>query len=429
MALSLTGASKILKVFYLPQMQKVFNTQTILWDRLERGTKWNPEGKNFTLGINFGRHAQAGSGRTGSGATLPAAAEMKYENAIVPAAYLYTRIEIEGPVIKAARSNAGSFVRAVRSQVEGATESTKKSLNRQANGDGRDWLGFYRTGTGTAAGTMDDGGPSHGRVAGGPNPHANVFFQPGVLTLADLIDATDNATVLDSNYSITVGAENATDFSYAVTAGGNIDAVAATGEDYYVLAGTLGFQMTGLRAIISNVDPVLLAGGLHGLTVAAAPWWVGQVVGSYQTASLQDLRFPLLNRVISRVSQNSPNGKEDIKFILTSYRGQDAYYDLASNERIAVNTMVLDGGFEGVEFSGIPIVADPEHSDGEFDFIVPDALKILTVGGEIMEWMEEDGNMLSRVANKDSYEATLFGYVNLGTPRRNSLGALIGINV
>lgn len=419
MGLSLTTGSAILKTFYLPPLQRLFNKQTILWDRVERNTKWNPEGKNFTLGLHYGRHAQAGSGRTGTGATLPAKSNQSYQNATVPAAYIYTTIEIEGPVIEAARSNAGSFVRAVRSEIEGAAESTRKSLNRQANSDGRDWLGFYRSGTGTTSGTMDDGGQNSGTA------HAATFFQPGVPTVVDLIDATDNATVLDSGVTVTVGAEAATNFAYEVTTGGNIDGSAAAGADYYVLAGTLGFQMTGLQAIISDANPVLLSGGLHGLPVAANPWWKSQVVGS--TSSPQDLRFPLLQKVVSRVAKNSPNGKDDIKFILTSFEGSDNYYELAANERIAVNTMVLDGGYEGVEFSGIPIVADPEHWIGSYSFIVPDALRICQV--KDVDWMDRDGNVLSRVANKDAYEATLFAYMNLGSPMRNSLGKLIGINM
>ena len=387
-----------------------------MWDRVERNDKWNPEGKNFTLALHYGRHAQAGSGRASSGATLPQKATQKYANSVVPAAYLYTTIEIEGPVIEHARSNAGSFVRAVRSEIEGAAESTRKALNRQANGDGLDALAVTVSGSGTSY-VMDDG-------AG----NKNVYLQPGVDTQVDTVDndAAPDAVIV-TNKTATLGAEVATGFT--VTFGSSVTMDVG---DYIVLEGTLGKQMTGLRAIINDADPntatLAAAGanaGLQELLVATNAWWVSQMVGD--TANKQDLRFSLLEKVISKVAKNSPNGKDDIKFILTSFGGQDTYFELCQNERIAVNTMVLDGGFEGLEFSGIPIVADPEHWEGYYDFIVPDALKICQI--KDVDWMDKDGNVLFRVSGKDAYEATLFAYMNLGTPMRNSLGALRGINM
>lgn len=359
------------------------------------------------MALHYGRHAQAGSGRASSSATLPAKATQKYENAIVPSAYIYTTIEVEGPVIEHARSNAGSFVRAVRSEIQGAAESQRKSMNRQANGDGRDALAFIVSGATTAYVVDDNQG----------NP--NVYLQPGVATVVDVYD-TDNVTKNADSVTATLGGEVATGFD--VTFGSS---VTAADGDYLVLEDTFGYQMTGLQAIISAGNPVLLSGGLHGLTVASNPWWISQIVGS--TSSPQDLRFPLLQRVITKVTKNTPNGKDDIKFILTSPEGSDTYYELAMNERIAVNTMVLDGGFEGLEFSGIPIVSDPEHPIGSYSFIVPDAIKICQV--KDVDWMDRDGNVLSRVANKDAYEATMFYYGNLGTPMRPSLGALRGINM
>jgi hypothetical protein len=417
-ALTLASGSAILKTFYLPPLQRVFNHQTILWDRIERNDKWNPEGKNFTLALHYGRHPQAGAGRASSAATLPTAATQAYANSIVPTAYIYTRIKIEGPIIEHARSNAGSFVRAVRSEIEGAAESTRKSMNRQVNGDGLDVLGYIQAGASSVNQTLVDFFGNH-----------NSYLQPGVDTLVDIYSA-DGETLLVAGEGITLGADGTNGIAAVLDHTQNT----ATGG-IIVLAGTLGFQMTGLRAIISASDPddetLSGSGGLQGLPVGSNAWWAAQIVGTQPTfgttTGRQDLRFPLLQRVISKVAKNSPNGKDDIKFILASYAGQDQYFELAMNERIAVNTMVLDGGFEGLEFSGIPIVADPEHWDGFYDFIVPDALKLNQV--KDVDWMDKDGNVLFRVADADAYEATLFAYMNPGTPMRNSLGALVGINM
>lgn len=308
-ALTLSSASAILKTFYLPPLQRIFNKQTILWDRVERNDKWNPEGKNFTLALHYGRHPQAGSGRASSAATLPAAATQSYSNSTVPTAYVYTRVQVEGPVIEHARSNAGSFVRAVRSEIEGAAESTRKSLNRQANGDGFDALGYIQANANSASQVVVDFFGNH-----------NTYLQPGVSTLVDIYDVT-GTTLRVAGVTATAGADGANGIAVTLGSSQNL-----TAGDILVPAGTLGFQMTGLRSIISASDPsanVLGGNTLQGLAVGTASYWVSQIVGTQPTfgsaTGKQDLRFPLLQKVISKVAKNSPNGKDDIKFILASF--------------------------------------------------------------------------------------------------------------
>jgi hypothetical protein len=437
-ALTLTSGSAILKTFYLPPLQRLFNKQTILWDRVERNDKWNPEGKSFTLALHYGRHPNAGVGQPSTAGTLPRAGTQAYSNSIVPTAYLYTRIQVEGPIIEHAKSNAGSFVRAVRSEVEGAAESFRKSMNRQANGDGIDELGFIQANANSASQTVVDFFGNH-----------NTYLQPGVATPVEIYagDVSNVSPTLTvgaarnaSTITATAGADGTNGIAVTLSTSQNLTAgdiiVPSGGQagDVTATYTTLGRQMTGLRAIIAATDPSaqsLASAGLQGLAVASNAYWTSQIVGTQSifgaSTGKQDLRFPLLQRVISKVAKNSPNGKDDIKFVLASFAGQDTYYELAMNERIAVNTMVLDGGFEGLEFAGIPIVADPEHWDGVYDFIVPDALRINQV--KDVDWMDKDGNVLFRVSGSDAYEATLYAYMNLGTTMRNSLGALVGINM
>ena len=405
--MNLTTASNVLKVFYLPPLRRLLNNSTILWNRLERHEKFNVEGKNFTVPLHVSRHTQAGAGRAEEG-TLPAKDSQGYNAAVVAAKYIYTSIQISGQVIRATKSDAGAFIRAVRSEVTGAVRDTKKSANRQAHGDGRDALAYYSTGSGSSI-TVDDN-----------QGNASVYLQPKATT-CDLIDVSDDSTILNNSVVVTLGAEAAT--NYAATLGASLSGSAADG-DYFVLEDTLGYQMTGLAGIVNNANPPL--GNLHGIAVASNPWWQSQVVGADIGSTYQDLRFPLLQRVCSRIAQNSSYDKEDIKFILANHFMVDKYYELCANERRAVNVMQLDGGYEGVEFSGIPIVADVECWNNRLYFIVPEALRICRMSD--FDWMDDDGAVLSRVSNTDSYEATMFDYGDIATVARNGLGVLRGIN-
>lgn len=407
--LDLSAASNVLKTFYLGPIRKMLNNSTILLSKLDKDSSTQSvDGTSFTVPLHYGRNLAAGIGVAENGA-LPTAGNQQYAKAVVPNKYTYATIEISGPVMKATKTNAGAFIRALDSELKGAMTDMKRSVNRQIHGDGRDALAFWTTADNTSGTTVDD-------------EHGNAFthLPVGQTVTCDLIDASDNTTELGSDIVVTLGAENAT--SYDITWTGSVSGSAD--GDYLVLANTLGKQMMGIQGIIDNVDPPLLTGGLHGLPVASNAWWKAQVVGS--DTSKQDLSFSNMQRVLSKIASNSDYDEKDVKLLLCSYNIRDKYYDLAVNERRFVNTMTLDGGFEGLEFNGKPLVPDNQCKHGRIYFITPETLKIFRTSD--FDWMDQDGSLLSRKQGYDVYQATLFHYGDLGCVARNANGVLKGIN-
>jgi hypothetical protein len=67
-------------------------------------------------------------------------------------------------------------------------------------------------------------------------------------------------------------------------------------------------------------------------------------------------------------------------------------------------------------------VVDPQCDRSKIYYVVPDSMRIFRTSD--FDWMEKDGAVLSRVANEDAYEATLFSYQNLGTTARNANAVL-----
>lgn len=391
-------------------MQKLLNNSTVLLMLLERDSSTQDVyGKNFTVAIHRGRNLSAGRGAA-DGGNLPTAGAQAYANAIVPNKYTYAGIEVTGPTIRATRDNAGAFVKAIESEIQGCMVDMKRAVNRQFHGDGRDVLGFWTAADDTSGASIDDG-----------QGYGFNHLPVGQAVTVDLIDEGDNSTKRGDSIVVTVGAQGAT--STAVTWTGTV--TGSADGDYLVLDDTLGYQKMGLQGIISAADPALLSGGLHGLTVASNPWWVSQVIGA--EASKQDLQFKLLQQLFSAISKNSAYSEADIKAVLTSYEGRDKYVELATNERQWYNTLTLDGGFKAIDHNGIPIVPDNQCRLGTFYAVVPDALRIFQTSD--FEWMEEDGAILSRVSGKDAYGATLFHYGDLACVNRPALGKLVGINV
>lgn len=371
-------------------------------------TRQESAGKTFTVPLHTSRNASAGLGIADGGA-LPTAGQQGYEVAVIPNAYTYGRIRVSGPAIQAARDNAGAFVTAVESEIRGCTRDMQRAMNRQLLGDGTDALAFWTGADDTSGTTVDDG-------------QGNAFVHlpsSGTLT-CDLIDASDNSTVLGNDIVVTLGAKGAS--SYAITWTGTVSGSAD--GDYLVPQDTLGYQMMGIDGIISAANPPLLTGGLHGLPVASKPFWKAQDFGN--SGSKRDLTLALMQEPLSAIAVNSDYSEKDVEFMLCNYNIRDKYVSLLVADKRFPNAMELDGGFKAVEFNGIPLVPDPQCKRGTIYYIVPESMKIYRTSD--VDWMSKDGAVLSRVPGYDAYEAVLFHYGNLGVTARNANAKLYDMN-
>ena len=114
-----------------------------------------------------------------------------------------------------------------------------------------------------------------------------------------------------------------------------------------------------------------------------------------------------------------------ISIIVATYELRRKYADLLVADKRFVNKLSLDGGFSALEYSAggepIPFVVDRHSRDNMIFFIDESTLALYRASD--FDWMDSDGNILSRVSGRDAYEATLFIYQNLGVtaPNRNTV--------
>lgn len=407
MSFNITNASNILKIFYVSPLQEQLNHATVLLDRIGREDNIPVQGKTFTVPLHTTRNKTAGSGRADEG-TLPTAGQQGYQVAVVPAKYIYGRIQISGPTIAATKSNTGAFVRALDSEIRGLERNMKRSVNRQLHSDGTDPLAFWTAADNTSGTNVDDG-----------QGNAFVHLDSGATTV-DVIDASDHSTVLGDSIVLTLGAEAAA--NYAVTWTGTV-AGSADG-DYAVMEDTLGNQLMGIRGIIDNADPPNikggLASGLHGLAVATYPWWTAAVYANSGTN--RALSFALMQKPLSKIAISSDFGEDGVKFLMSNVFVRDEYVKLCLVEKRFVNKLNLDGGWEGIEFNGKPYVVDPQCRRNVIYYVTPETMSIFRMAD--FSFMERDGSMFSRVSNTDAYEAVMFAYMDLGCRVRNGNGIL-----
>jgi hypothetical protein len=324
------------------------------------------------------------------------------------------------------------LVDAIVYQTEGAARDHKTSKNRQINSDGRDALGFYVSGASSSSVIVTD---QWGNAGGD-------FFQSGT-TRVDLINGEDGTVNQTGIYALrsTVGATGRT-ITLTDSAGAalNLNASAsgfAGNKDYFVLSNTIsagvGRQLMGIRGIIAAGNPPLQsASGLQGVLVANVPEFAAQIVdaGTDTLASTwADLKYYLLQRVLTEINRNSDAGAEGVKFILTSFPGLDTYVDMCKSERITVNSMTLDGGFDGVSFNRLIMVPDKHFRLGAYAFVNPSSLKLFSLAD--LDWDESDGSMFYRLSggDRDAIGATMKEYSEFGVTDRNANGMLVGVNM
>lgn len=408
MAFNLSAAGNVLKTRYLGPIREQLNNKTILMNKINRKDQMI-SGKNFTIPLHSSRNASAGVGRD-DGGTLPTAGQQGYETAVVPNAYLYGRIEITGPTIRAARDNAGAFVEAIKSEVNGLTRDFSRAFNRQLHSDGVDALGYFTA--------NDDSGDF---AADDNQGNAFVHFPSSGSLTVDILDASASYAVIGNDNVVSLGAKSAT--SYNIVLGSGSRSGTADG-DPVVLADTAGFQIMGIAGIVDDANPPLLTAGLHGLDVATKVFWKAQMFENSGTK--RDLTLALMQEPLSAIATNSDFDESDVKFLLSNYNVRDKYVSLLVSDKRFVNTMTLDGGFKAVDFNGIPLVPDPQCKRSGIYYIVPESLVILRTSD--FDWAEKDGAVLSRVANKDAYEAYMFHYGNLACVARNANAYLGDLN-
>jgi hypothetical protein len=414
-----SALSAVQKVFYVEDtLHKQFNQRSILYDKLWKKWELDVSGKTYTYAAITRGLSNAGSGMAESG-DFPASAVVGTENIVVPDTQIATPVELSGRVIRAAQgANKGAFVSAVRLTVEQAMKSMMHSINRQLHSDGTDALAFWTAADDTSGFDVDDG-------QGNPFVH---LPKSGSVN-CDLIDATDNSTVLNSGgvMPIVRGVSGAS--TVAITSTQNpAGSPASAAGDYLVLRGTLGKQLMGIRGVVSASNPPLLAGGLHGLAVASKPFWTAQVFANGGTK--RDLTLELMQRPLTTIQVETDFTQDDVKFLLCNGPIFDKYIALCVADKRHVNTMELDGGQTAVSFNNKPLILDPQCRRNTIYYIVPESMAVLTSSGGItwadfqdgQQWVKKGGSTAGTYA--DAYQAFLILYAGTACKVRNANAVL-----
>jgi len=395
MGQTLSNFDDVLKLDYLGPIRDQINNSTILLQRLEKNEE-DVGGKKAIVPLHTGRNS--GVGARADGGTLPTAGNQAYENAEYNCAYNYARIQITGPTIKASRTNKYAFVKAVDTEVQGATKDLKDEVNRQLHGDGTGQLGLV------------NGDPTTGTTLTMDNPGTQYISKGMVVQLVDPTSTTPG------DFRANVGSKTITSKTSSTaceTAAFHAD---AADNDIVVRAGNYRLEMMGLKGIVKATDPgtTFYVGNIPRAT-AGNEFWKAQVLANNGTA--RKLTLDLMQQAWDLAEEEGG----EISLIMTSRIQRRKYLALVKADGRFVNNLKLDGGWTALEYNSKPLVVDRHSLPGRMYFLDESTLAFYRMSD--IDWMQDDGAVLSRVSGADAYEAVLYLYATLGcrSCNRNAL--------
>lgn len=390
-------------------IREQLNNTNLLLSQIEKNSV-DIEGRRAVLSLHVGRNPSVGArvegaalpGTNSAGAT--AIGQQDYAEERVPLKYNYGRIQLSGPVIRAMRSDRGSFTRAIESETRGVTNDLKRDVNRQLWGDTSGQIVAFAVNA--AVNTLTLGA-------------ATTRVQQRQIEVGMVIDIGSAANSTSVAEFRTVTAVNFAALPGTITINGAAVTTATT--DFLYRSGLNpggsadGVELTGMRDIVDD------AGALFNVNPATDPVWASFVDanGGVNRAVSENLFAMVMHNVQIRSG-------EDLNMWISSDGVHRAYANLLTAQKRFVNTLDLKGGFKGLDVAagGTSVALTWDRDTPSNRAFGVNTSHLFQYEMSDWDYMDKDGAVLSRRPNVDAYEATLFKYHELTTDKRNAHGLI-----
>jgi hypothetical protein len=385
---TLSTLDKILKDFYLPPVAEQLNNTILLMQRLESRSE-EIFGKQAVVAVHKQRNA--GVGVASDGGALPTAGNQGYDRAVYDLKYLYGRVQVTGPSMAKTASEAGAFLRALKSELDGIRQDLRKDLARQAYGS-KHGNGLIEKCGATSASTTVVLNSAEALRKG----HIQLGMKIDIGTAADPDSIAEDREVTAVNLS-----------TPSITIDG---AAVTTTTSHFVSRANNGLaEITGLQEIVADATGTAL-GGLDPDT-AGSEYWDNQRLMNSGTP--RAISVTLMAQAMSLAGMSDA----EISLICSTFGIQRSLFELLQQSQRFVNTQEFKGGFTALDWQGKPFVADQDAPFGKVHFLQESDLKVFATSD--WRWLDEDGHVLKWVTGYDAWEAVLARYLNLGAVRRN----------
>lgn len=396
-------AGGILKRRYEGKIVNQVSNPSALWATIDKNSRSIVQGEKTIVALRMNLSQAVGA--RGEFGVLPKAQKTRTVQKEVTLKNLYGVLRVSGPLMEASKTDPAAFIRAIRNESEGMTESLKIDMARQSMGDG----------TGIMANTQVNVATQVLQLEADANM---LYFEVDMLIdIRDaakvLIAAGDSRSIIDvdvTNKQITIDA-----------AGGNVTTAV---DDGIYREDSVDEEVGGLRKIVSAT------GILHGVDPTVA--------GNRRWASSEDLAFGAFDEIKFQDAFDSvhTNSNEWPNMIYSQAKPRNAYLKTLKQERrfITQNPIKLDAGFKGLSYTGGEVEAAwvkdsfVRFSDEVFAMNMKwlelrraKPFQFITIGGTV--WIAE----IAGSQGVDAFKAVLASYMEMVTRKRNSHLHLRGV--
>lgn len=424
MPADLSTMATLLKEDYGVGLKNQLADETPVLDLFEREDNATWEGREHveTVHVNRNRGVYASA----EGGAAPTAGNQQIENFRIPIRYLHGGIRITTQLIKASRSNKGSFARGMQLEMDRLLDDLRVQRLFYIWHDGRGVRALLNGDPGTTTTyTLD----SPGGVAG-PD-HGNRFLNVG-----DQIAVVDPATGTlraGGTRRVTAIASGGTTVTISAAADGALadnDFIVKTyGADASLAIGNSEWQHPPM-GFLGMIDNGTFVNSYFSLSRTAFP-----ILQSVDINSVGALSADILQRAQDVTLQV---GNCKTAYHMTHPDTRRAYLTIMENDRRYTGpalrnpdagTVAFKGGYNsGLAFGEVPIMVDPHCPYGMwFGFDNRSAVRYVMSDGE---WADEDGAVLRAVGSTavDTWDATYRIYENFALLRPNQSFRLRGIS-
>jgi len=380
-------ANAAMRVYDKVVHEQVF-TKNVLFMNILRNVAHSVGSTTKYISVHYGRNT--GSAAGSETITLPTAGQQAYMQGSVEMKYNFHTISLTDVALQASQRSKEFLVNVLESEYNGAKNDMQRQLSRQG----------YGIGTGAIC-RVNDSAPdttlTFDTPFAGKYPADYFDVGNGVMFSSAVNSATSAAyteiTAITGNYDMTVNdATGISDNDYVFLAHDNGTATPTVSN--------INAEIMGLAGLIDDSTNVTT---LQGISRSTYIWWKSYVDSSPTQRSLTDA---LMHTTFLEAKK-----KGNPKYALTHFDVYSAYGQLLSPDRRYSTTMTLKGGFTGVGFNDIPIVADYDCPYDEMYFIDPLVLSVEDLAP--MSFLDEDGSKLDRSSTQPIWNATLRYYSNL----------------